>query len=128
MKTFNVGFGVGAGTAKTAYYPVTSRGNIASIKVCYNQEMDADEVVTFARGGDTVFTVTPPTDAHPAGTVIDGVADPTNGSLIFDPDSSVVANRAVKVSVPDTFDSTGVLRGVVEYDDSAYVKQTASEA
>ena len=128
MKTFNVGFGVAATTAKTVYYPVTVRGTIAAIKCVYNQETDEDEIVTVARGGDTVYTVTPPADATAAGVVIDGVAHATNGQLIFDPDSDTGANKALKVSVPNTFDSAGALRIVVSYDDSAYVEQTASEA
>ena len=128
MRTFNIGFGVPSGTAKTAYYPVIARGTIAEIKCVNNQEMDIDETVTISRGDDTVFVVTPPADGIAAGTVIEGVPDATNGSLIFDPDSSVVANKVIKVSIPDTFDATGVLRLVLGFDNSAYVKQDASEA
>lgn len=128
MKTFNIGFGVAATTAKTAYYPVIVRGNIAAIKGVYNKETDADEVVTIARGSDTVFTITPPADATAAGTVIDGVAHATNGGLIFDPDSDTVTDKVIKVSVPNTFDTAGALRLTVSYDNSAYVAQAASEA
>jgi hypothetical protein len=127
MRDINFQFAVAVTTAQTIYIPVPVRGVIAGIKAAYNQELDADETLTVARASTAVAVVTP-TDALAAGTELDGVMDSTNGQLIFDPDSSTVANKVIKLTVPNTFDTAGVLAGVIKFDDSAYVTQAPSEA
>ncbi|MCK4817749.1 hypothetical protein KA005_18410 [bacterium] len=127
MKDLFIVLEVAATTAQSFYAPVPCRGNVCSVKAVYDAEMDADETVTIGRGATTVNLVTP-TAALAAGNVIDGVPDTTNKALIFDPDSTTAANKVLKISVPDTVDSAGTLVLLVEYDDSAYVEQAASEA
>ena len=127
MKDLFIVLEVAATTAQSFYVPVPCRGNVCSVKAVYDAELDADETVTIGRGGTAVNLVTP-TDALAAGNVIDGVPDTTNKALIFDPDSTTAANKVLKIGIPNTFDSASTLVLLVEYDDSAYVEQAASEA
>ena len=127
MKDLYIVLEVAATTAQVFYSPVPCRGNVNSVKVAYDQIMDADETITIGRGATTVNLVTP-TDALAAGTVIDGVPDTTSKALIFDPDSTTAANKVLKISVADTVDTAGTLVILVEFDDSAYQEQSASEA
>ena len=127
MKDLFIVLEVAATTAQTFYVPVPCRGNVCSVKAAYDAIMDADETVTIGRGVTAVNLVTP-ADALAAGVIIDGVPDTTNKALIFDPDSTTAANKVLKIAVPNTFDSAGTLVLLVEFDDSAYVEQAASEA
>ena len=127
MKDLYIVLEVAATTTQVFYSPVPCRGNVCSVKAVYDAEMDADETVTIGRGATAVNLVTP-TDALAAGTLMTGVPDTTNKALIFDPDSATAANKVLKISIPDTVDTDGTLVILVEYDDSAYQEQSASEA
>jgi hypothetical protein len=122
MKEIFLEIEAAATTAKTVYVPVPCRGTIAALTGVYNQETDADELLTFSRGATAVATITP-TDALAAGTLLTGALDATNGQLIFDPASTTVANRVIKIGIPDTTDTAGVWSIYIRFDDSAYVKQ-----
>lgn len=121
-------FAVAKETANSFYLPVPCRGNIKAVRAVYSEETDEDETITLERGTDDVFVCTPPADSTAEGVSFEGVADSTYGEYIFDPDSSTVANRVIKVTVPSTFDTAGQLGLSIDYDDSAAVSQAASEA
>ena len=127
MKDLFIVLEVAATTTQTFYAPVPCRGNVCSVKAVYDAEMDADETITIGRGATAVNLVTP-TDALAAGNIVDGVPDTTNKALIFDPDSATAANKVFKISIPNTVDGAGTLVLLIEFDDSAYVEQAASEA
>jgi len=118
-----------AGGVEDYYIPVPCRGTVSAFSVMANATMVATGTITLARSTTAVNTATAPTGDTAAGTVLEGVPDATNKDLIFDPDSTTVANQKIKVS----FDTT-VLGGAanvllyIKYDDSAYVEQAASEA
>jgi hypothetical protein len=124
----SLGFGIPATTTKTVWCPVCARGTVKTIQCVFNEETDMDETLTLYRGDNIVAVATPPADATDAGIPFIAVLDPTYGQLVFDPNDSVVANRVMKFTVPDTFDTKGTMRIVIEYDDGAYVSQPASEA
>jgi hypothetical protein len=128
MQPIHESIPVAATTADSRYITVPCRGNIAKVYAVYDQETDEDEVFTLYRDSDAVCTITPPADATAEGTKINGVMDAINGGLIFDPDSATAANQVIKVGIPDTVDTAGNLDLYIEYDDSAYVEQAASEA
>ena len=115
-------------TAKTLYIPVPCRCTVASFRAVYGAESDLDEVITLSRGGTAVNVCTPVADGTAAGTTITGVADTTNGQLIFDPASSTVANQVLQIDTLNTVDAGCVVGLMVELDDSAYTTMTASEA
>ena len=119
---------IAATTADSHYIPVPVRGIVKAVRAVYSQETDEDETVTIERGTTDVNVVTPPADATAEGVSIVGVPDTTNKDLIFDPASTTVANRVIKVTVPNTFDTAGVLGLSIDYDESAAVEQAASEA
>lgn len=118
-----------AGGVEDYYIPVPCRGVVKAMKVVANATMAATGTITASRGTTAVNTATAPTGDTAAGVALDGVPDETNKDLVFDPESSTVANTKIKVS----FDTT-ILGGVanvlllIKYDDSAYVPQAASEA
>jgi len=118
-----------AGGVEDYYIPVPCRGNVKSFQAVANATMVATGTITLARGASAVNLATAPTGDVAAGVALAGVPDATNKDLIFDPDSSTVANTKIKVS----FDTT-ILGGAanvllhIKYDDSAYVEQAASEA
>ena len=128
MKEIHLAIEVAQTTAKTIYIPVPCRGNIASLKAVYNGVTNTDDVVTISRGATAVATVTGPSNGLAAGNAITGVLDTTNGQLIFDPASSTAANKVLKIAFTNTFDAAGVFGLFILWDDSAYVKQTPSEA
>ncbi len=118
-----------AGGVEDYYIPVPCRGTVKSFKAVANATLVATGTIVLARSTTAVNTLTAPTGDAAAGIVVTGVPDTTNKGLVFDPDSTTVANTKIKVS----FDTT-VLGGaanvtlLIEYDDSAYVAQAASEA
>lgn len=118
-----------AGGAEDYYIPVPCRGVVKSAEYMANATMVATGTITLARNTTAVNTATVPIGDTAAGTVLKGVADTTNGQLVFDPDSSTVANQKIKMSL-DTTLLGGVANLLVHivYDDSAYVAQAASEA
>ncbi len=128
MKLLNAIFPVAATTADAFYIPVPCRGIVKAVRAVYNQETDQDETVTLSRGASAVNLVTPPADASAAGVSMVGVPDTSNKDLVFDPDSATAANRVIKVAVPDTFDTAGVLALSIDYDESAAVTQAPLEA
>ena len=128
MKTLAFTFEIATTTAKNMYLPVPCRGNIASCKASYGAESDKDEVITLTHNATAVATITPLADATAAGIVTEGVMDTTNGGLIFDPDSTTAAEQMIKVSVTNATDAGCTVGLIIEYDDSAYVEQAASEA
>lgn len=128
MKEIFVNIPVAATTADLFYIPVPCRGNIASGWAVYNQETDEDEVVTINRDDTAVMTFEPPADGTAEGVMIEGASNATNGQLIFDPDSSTTAYQVIEVSIPDTFDTAGVLGLCLQFDDGAYVEQESVQA
>ena len=118
-----------AGGVEDYYIPVPCRGVVKSAEYMANATMVATGTITLARNTTAVNTATAPTGDTAAGTVLKGVADTTNGQLVFDPDSSTVANQKIKMSLDDTLlaGAANVLVHIV-YDDSAYVAQAPSEA
>ena len=128
MIRIHVTFPVAATTADDFYLPVPCRGIVKAVRAVYSQETDTDETITLARSTTAVNLVTPPANATAEGTMIEGVPDTTNKDLVFDPDSSTTANQVIKVSVPNTFDTAGVMGLSIDYDESAAIAQAASEA
>lgn len=118
-----------AGGVEDYYIPVPCRGVVKSFKAVANATMVATGTIVLARNTTAVNTLTAPTGDAAAGIVVTGVPDTTNKDLVFDPDSSTVANTKIKVS----FDTT-ILGGaanvtlLIQYDDSAAVAQAAKEA
>jgi hypothetical protein len=91
--------------------------------------MDATGTLVVSRGSTAVNTVTVPAGNVAAGTTLDGVPDVTNKDLIFDPDSTTAANRVIKIVDDATFlGGAATITVLIKYDESCYVKQTASEA
>jgi hypothetical protein len=118
----------GAG-GEIRYIPVPCRGNVHSVRVASDLQMDAGGLLTFSRGGDTVNLVTVPVGDVAAGTVFDGAQDSTNKALIFDDDSTTATEQVIKMIDDATFlGGAATITVRIEYDDSAYVEQTASEA
>lgn len=128
MIRIHVTFPVAATTADSFYLPVPCRGIVKAVRAVYSQETDEDETITLARSTTTVNLCTPPADATAEGVSFEGVPDSTNKDLVFDPDSTTAANRVIKVSVPNTFDTAGVMGLSIDYDESAAIAQAASEA
>lgn len=118
-----------AGGVEDYYIPVPCRGVVKSFKVVANATLVAAGTITLARGATAVNLLTAPTGDTAAGVLLTGVPDETNNALVFDPASATVANTKIKVS----FD-TNILGGaanvllMIEYDESAYVKEAPLEA
>lgn len=118
-----------AGGVEDYYIPAPCRGVVKSFKAVANATMVATGTIVLARNTTAVNTLTAPTGDAAAGIVVTGVPDTTNKDLVFDPDSTTVANTKIKVS----FDTT-ILGGaanvtlLITYDDSAAVAQAAKEA
>jgi len=127
----NIDFNIySAGGVETYYYPVTCRGVVDSLKVIANATMVATGTVILSRDTTAVNTATVPAGDTAAGIELVGVPTASaNRYLVFDPDSSTVANTKIKI----VFDTT-LLGGAanvllqIGYDDSAFVKMDASEA
>lgn len=118
----------GAGS-EVMYIPVPCRGNVNSVKVASDAVMVATGKLTVSRAGDTVNLVTAPTGNAAAGVVVEGVPDGTNKALIFDPDSATATDKVILLTDDATLHGgAATLVVVIEYDDSAYVEQAASEA
>ena len=81
------------------------------------------------RAGDTVNLITAPTGNAAAGVVVEGVPDSTNKALIFNPDSDTTTSKVILLTDDATLHGgAATVVVVIEYDDSAYVEQAASEA
>lgn len=130
MKILAFTFEVATTTAKNMYLPAPCRGNIASCKACYGAESDLDEIITIVHNATDVATITPLANGTAAGVMIEGIMDTTvaNAQLIFDPDSATAAERMIKIEVTNATDAACTIGLIIEFDDSAYVTQAASEA
>jgi hypothetical protein len=118
-----------ADAGNTFYIPVPCRGTVKSVRVTCDVNMVATGTVILSRNTTAVNTITVPTGDKAAGTVLDGVPDTTNKGLVFDPDSSTVTDRVIKVVADATIlASAGNMIFHIEYDDSAYVYQAPLEA
>lgn len=114
--------------ADTRYIPVPCRGTIHSAEYACDQTMVADKTIILSRGTTAVNTATA-AGTETAGVILTGTPDTTNKGLVFDPDSSTAANKVIKMVVLDGFTgSDGTLTVKIEFDDSAYIVQAASEA
>lgn len=128
MMYLNETFPVAATTADLFYIPAPCRGIVKSVKAVYSQETDEDETVSLMRGATTVNLATPPADATAEGVSFEGVPDSTNKDLVFDPASTTAANRVIRVSVPNTFDTAGILCLVIGFDPYATIPETPTLA
>ena len=129
MKTITVSRELGGGGGEVTYVPVPCRGNVNSVKVASDATMVATGTLIASRAGDAVNTVTAPTGNAVAGVVVDGVPDTTNKALIFDPDSDTVTDKVILLTDDATLHGgAATVIIVIEFDDSAYVEQAASEA
>lgn len=118
----------GAGSEIT-YVPAPYRGTVKGVKVVSDLQMDATGTLTVSRGATTVNLVTVPAANVAAGVILAGVPDATNKDLIFDPDSATAANKVIKIVDDATFlGGAATVTIEIEFDESAYVEQTASEA
>ena len=125
MKTLNLMI-QGGTAAVTAYHPVPCRGNVHSVKAAFGKTVAAADTVDIKRGSDSVNKIT--TGATTAGKVYTGTPNSTNKALIFDPDSTTEANKMLKIEVSVLESLLTPVNLTIEYDDGAYVEQTASEA
>ena len=117
------------GGGEIAYVPVPCRGNIKSVRVVSDLQMDATGKLTIARGSDVVNLVTVPPGDIAAGVVLDGVPDATNKGLIFDPNSATATDKVIKITDDATFlGGAATVTILIAYDDSAYVQQKAVES
>jgi hypothetical protein len=118
-----------AGGVEDYYIPVPCRGVVKEFSVVANATMVAPGTIILARSTTAVNTATAPTGDTAAGVLLEGVPDTTNKDLVFDPDSSTVANTKIKVSFYTTIlgGAANVLL-MIKYDDSASVAQAAKEA
>jgi exo-beta-1,3-glucanase (GH17 family) len=108
----------------TSYVPAPCRGVVANAYCVFQTNtVEPNDTVVLARGASTVNTITAVTTA---GLVVEtGVPDATNKGLVFDPASSTAANQVIKIT--DT-GAPGAKLVMIDFDDSAYVAEAASEA
>ncbi len=118
----------GGGT-ESVYIPVPRRGIVKGMTIACNANMVATGTVIASRDTTAVNTATAPTGDAAAGVVVVGVPDTTNKDLIFDPDSDTAAYKRIKITDDSTLlAGAGTLTVMIEFDESAAVEQTASEA
>jgi len=113
-------------TAKDVYVPVPRRGIVVNAYATYSEETDADETITLAHPLGTVNLITPPADETAEGVRMTGVPDATYKDSVFDPDHATATYQRIKISVPNTFDTGGMIGLHIEFDDSAAVTQTST--
>jgi sulfite reductase beta subunit-like hemoprotein len=134
MKTICVVRELGGGGSEVMIVPVPCRGTVHSVRVASNLQIDANGTLKVGRGdvataANVVNTVTGPAGNTAAGTILDGVKDADYGDNVFDPDSDTAAYKSMWIEDDATFlggAATVVIR--IEFDDSAYIEQEASEA
>jgi len=108
----------------TMYVPAPCRGTVMGAQAVWQTDaVDAADTIILSRGTTAVNTITA-VDGDGLQTET-GVPDTTNKGLIFDPDSSTKANTNIKLVANG---AAGISLVTIEFDDSAYVKQTAIEA
>jgi len=128
MKTLNflVTAGAEAAGVETFYFPVPCRGNVHSLKAVFDTAVADDDTVDIQRDSTSVNLLT--TGATTAGKVYTGTPDADDKALIFDPDSDTEAYKRLKIVISELPTKNTVVGICIEYDDGAYVEQTASEA
>jgi len=107
------------------YIPVPCRGTVVAARAVWQTNVvEPGDTVVLAQDTTAVCTITAvDTDGLQCEKGV-----PTSGAnqyLIFDPDSSTKANSVIKVT-PNG--AAGDVIVTIDFDDSAYVKQEASEA
>jgi len=117
------------GGDESVYIPVPCMGIVKGMTVACNANMVVAGTVKAYRGAAAVNTATAPVGDAAAGAVIVGVPDTTYKDYIFDPDSTTVANKVIKVTDDATLlAGAGTLAVWIQYDPSCAVTQAASEA
>lgn len=108
----------------TVYVPVPCRGVVAGAQVVWQTNaVEPDDTVILSQSTTAVATATA---VNTAGLVIeDAVRDATNKDLVFDPDSSTATETVIKLVANG---GAGISLVTIEFDDFAYIEQTASEA
>ena len=108
----------------TTYVPAPCRGTVAKVTCVFQTNtVEVGDTVVVSQGASAVNTVTA---TNTAGLVVEtGVPDSTNKGVIFDPASETASERVFKIT--DT-GAPGNKILCIEFDDSAYVQQAASEA
>ena len=106
-----------------SYVPVPCRGCVSGVKAVWQtSSVTAADTVIASRATVPVNTVTV---VSGDGLVVEtGVPNVTYKGLVFDPDSATATEQVIKVTVS----AGGACLVLIEYDDSACVKQAASEA
>jgi len=126
----NLNFLVTAGTntvgIETFYFPVPCRGNVHSLKAVFDTAVATDDTVDIQRDSTSVNLLE--TGATTAGKVYTGVPDADDKALVFDPDSETEAYKRLKIVISSLPTIDTVVGICIEYDDSAYIEQAASEA
>lgn len=117
---------MGGTSAVTAYHPVPCRGTVKSLKAAFGKAVASDDTITLSRSTTAVNTLT--TGATTAGEVYTGTPDSDNNQLVFDPDSDTDAYKVIKIAISALASASTPVNMTIEYDDSAYVTQDASEA
>jgi len=108
----------------TRYVPAPCRGVVAGMYGIWetNAVEPADTIIA-SRDTTAVNTMTA---VNTAGLVREvGVPDVTNKGLVFDPDSDTEVNKVIKLIANG---AAGIATVFIEFDDSAYISQPASEA
>jgi len=118
--------GVEATGAETFYIPAPCRGTVNSLRVVFDTTVAVGDTVDIQRDSTSVNLAT--TTVVTAGVEVTGTPDTTNKGLVFDPDSDTEAYTKMKMVISALETKNTVVGYDIEYDDSAYVEQTASEA
>lgn len=105
------------------YLPAPCRGTVAKVTAVWQTNaVTAADTVTVARNTTTVNLVTAVSGDGLIPEI--GVPDTTNGQLVFDPEDDTEENQVIKI----TPSAGGAVFVAIQFDDSAYVKQTPKEA
>lgn len=106
------------------YVPAPCRGCLAGMKATFQTNtVEASDTIVASQGATAVNTLTV---VDTAGLVVEtGVPDATNAGLVFDPDSTTDAEQVIVLTPTG---SPGASLVLLEFDEYAYVEQTASEA
>jgi len=108
----------------TLYIPVPCRGTLKGMRAVYQTNaVEPNDTIIASRDTTAVNTLTA---VDTAGLVVEtGVPDATNKGLVFDPDSAIATDHVIKLVANG---AAGVAVVELEFDDSAYIKQTPLEA
>lgn len=108
----------------TVYVPAPCRGTVSGAQAVYQTNaVEPNDTITLSRSTTTVNLITA---VNTAGLDVEtGVPDSTNKGLIFDPTSTTATDTVIKIV---SAGAAGIALVTIEFDDYAYVEQTASEA